>query len=210
MKTSLILICASCLTACGVFDQDSGARCSRVNFGQMMEAQAQETLGQPLDPGEFVDFLGSGGYGWTEDAVLCEVGDLIFVAPADGSNDGFMVFDGDLRVLRDQSSLAVQDSFDLHTYLNDRNDDGHFDIISYGTWKYQGERHLYAMDWNIDGQPDYRGIELEDGSGLREAWVEGGWRKIGLEDGMHLLDEPQRKVRKDAEGNLVVVEEPTD
>jgi hypothetical protein len=152
----------------------------------------------------FVDAIGEG---WLVDAFVCKVGDLVFVAPADRAKAAYWVVQqsGGSVIRLASGDLAVDDAPNLHVRVSDRNQDGHFDSVSYSTWKWKGDRYLSAEDWNLDGQVDVRSLEQPGGSTVHQGWAGGGWQEYSMSPGWPLVSDATKRLERNALGELEIV-----
>ena len=148
---------------------------------------------------------------WLADAVRCTAGDYVFLGPVDASRHQYFVLRGDRpEVIRlSDHDITVMDGYFIHANIRDRDKDGHSDTVSYSTWRYAGDRYVDAVDWNLDGQPDVRTTEAEDGSNVTEAWVDGRWQVVILKDGLRLASDPKTRLKRGEDGSFMPAE-PTD
>lgn len=146
---------------------------------------------------------------WLGDAVQCEAGAYTLLAPRDRSRNQYILLrDGSLpEVVRlGAENVGVMDDYYLHVTLTDRNKDGHADSVGYSTWRYHGDLYVDAEDFNLDGQPDRRSTETEDGGTKREAWVNDRWQEIIFENGLRLAEAPETRLRRASDGTFEIGE----
>jgi hypothetical protein len=94
----------------------------------------------------------------------------------------------------------------IHVSVTDRDKDGHSDTLNYSTWRHAGDRYADAIDWNLDGQPDFRTTETPDGSNRKEAWVGDRWQAVLLDDGLRLVSDPETRLNRADDGSFLPVE----
>ncbi len=195
MRRSTLLVIATVLPLCfvtGCFEV-SEPHCVRTDLTQ---------LAPPPFRGE--DYPGPE---WFHDAMVCSIGNYQFATPADGSTDAYMVLREDSgEVYRsDASSISIMENFDLILSIDDTDNDGVSDRMSYDNRRYDGDRRLSVIDFNIDGQPDLRTLELPDGSKRHDVWAENTWHHVNFK-GLTLVADPTRRARLADDGTFVIEE----
>lgn len=195
MRVAIVWVVAVMLLGCRAPTLDKATTCSRADMTAFM----------PADHARAMDKLGAE---WFKDAVVCKVGEVLFVSPADPARTDYIVIrNAAPEVVRlNDGTFGVLDGKHLQVNLLDSDRDGHFDGLVYDTWKWNGDRYLSATDWNADGQIDVRTTELPDRTLKNEGWASGAWHQFRFEGGMRLVSDPSRRLGRNEAGELEVVD----
>jgi len=143
---------------------------------------------------------------WMKDAYSCTFGDYQFVVPAEGTESLVLKHNGKPLALVSPDGARVEGTPDLRVVVLDRDHDGHFDTISYETWR--DDRHVSVDDWNLDGQADLRTTAApRNGEKIHEVWVGGAWRRYETGNGMWISGHPNLRLKLDGDRNFTIVDE---
>ena len=117
---------------------------------------------------------------WSGQVYECEIGPYVIYVPvsrAEGDERNIVVLHGTddpvLYVLGSRNTLWGEGRPIVS--IDDQDDDGSFDFLTYFVRRKGSPDELEVMDRNLDGQPDAR-VEHRAGEGhLMWLWVENGW-----------------------------------
>lgn len=140
---------------------------------------------------------------WVKDALVCVLGKYRIAVPGNGSSSTIFVWTdhGPLLMLDKKSGLSYQgvgpDRVSSEIFLNvqDRDDDGYFDQLSYSVLDSSGKAIFNVIDWDMDGQPDTR-VPLND-NGKSQIWVEGAWYDLHIENKMRWVQKNGKRKQVD-------------
>ena len=190
MKTIPVLLLLSMTTGCSMWFGESD-HCKRMDA----------TAALPEEEDQFIDLAGEE---WLNDAIVCQVNDYVFFAPADPSVDSYIVqVNGEIQFQRSSNpaTALLMDANYLHLFARDDDGDGHFDDMSYETWV---PGYVSARDWNLDGQPDLRTLRNDGEAMVRQAWLNGEWTEYVIDHGFRLAEDREAVIRKQDDGSWAI------
>jgi hypothetical protein len=131
-------------------------------------------------------FLKFAGAGWMQEALVCDLGHYKVAVPAKNPGAQILIWTDTHRVLFIQEGIGLivnqpvpgpMNKFSI-VNLQDRNNDGIYDCLSYDVLDQEGEIKVSVFDENLDGEPETKMVMVDKDNTNVYAWIEEGWRLV--------------------------------